>query len=398
MILENVLICGDVMKLYSQIPIALALSFSSVNVNDLPVINDVPKIQSSAFSCSPKNFKDKSQQAKLIRAFNATVYVEVLNEDGNEISHGSGFVIDDKEGLIITNEHVVSSDNATLKVTMYESNRKDNLGESYMATVVGKDKNSDLAVLKVDPQYVQSCLNFSQKEKDQYLGEKVYAIGHPYVNPFSLSEGSVSNTNRYVPKYPFDVLQTDAAINPGNSGGALLSKDMEVIGVNSSIWTVNNGNLGIGFAIPFNVVSMVADDIIRNGYSSHGWSGLELKTLNKKQLKKLGVDCGVLVSETPEASTPAEKAGLVKTDIITAINGIPVKDKQDIKRILFFVPKEKMTELDVFRMGEKIKLGLHIGDKKIYDDQIAQAKIKADELIKSVQIHASNAKLLITHP
>ncbi len=237
---------------------------------------------------------------------------------------GSGFVYDD-HGHILTNFHVV--DNATkINVTFYD-------GVEMAAKVVGSDRASDVAIIKVENlDYRPLPKGVSSKLK---VGELVMAVGSPYNLSQSVTTGIISATDRndvHINEYE-SFLQTDAAINPGNSGGPLVNMDGQVIGVNSAIVTGgrsvggSGGNDGIGFAIPIDMASTVADNLIKNGKMSRARVGIALEPLTPTMAKQLGLDPkarGVLVADVLSGS-PAEKAGLKPGDVITKFNDNPIQ-------------------------------------------------------------------------
>jgi len=230
---------------------------------------------------------------------------------------GSGFVYDDR-GHIVTNNHVV--DNAVKIVVTFSD------GVEAQAKVVGTDPQSDIAVIKVDNTgYRPLPKGASAKLK---VGELVMAVGSPYNLSQSVTTGIISATDRndvHINEYE-SFLQTDAAINPGNSGGPLVNMDGQVVGVNSAIVTGGRGNDGVGFAIPIDMASTVADNLIKNGKVRRSRVGIALEPLAPAMAKQLGLDPkvkGVLVGDVLKGS-PAEKAGLKAGDVITGFNGNPV--------------------------------------------------------------------------
>jgi len=230
---------------------------------------------------------------------------------------GSGFVYDD-HGHILTNNHVVEN---SAKITVTFSD-----GVEAAATVVGTDPQSDVAVIKVDnTDYRPLPKGQSSKLK---VGELVMAVGSPYNLSQSVTTGIISATDRndvHINEYE-SFLQTDAAINPGNSGGPLVDMDGRVVGVNSAIVTGGRGNDGVGFAIPIDMASTIADNLIKNGKVRRARVGIALEPLAPAMAKQLGLDPkvkGVLVGQILKNS-PAEKAGLKPGDVITGFNGSPV--------------------------------------------------------------------------
>ncbi len=238
--------------------------------------------------------------------------------------YGSGVILD-REGYIVTNLHVVNNADA-LNVALID-------GRAVEARVVGTDPETDLAVLKIDQQELPVAkLADIQRVR---IGDVTLAIGYPFELGQTVTQGIISATGRNTidsTTYQ-NFLQTDAAINPGNSGGALINTDGEVIGINSLIYS-NNGNFqGIGFAVPIDMVSHVLQQIKHNGYVTRGWLGVEGQDAPRAQLEQYGLKDlrGVLITGV-EPDGPASAANIRRGDIITHINGEPIRDINDIIR------------------------------------------------------------------
>src|SRR4051812_17979975 len=237
---------------------------------------------------------------------------------------GSGFVFDDR-GHILTNNHVVENSE---KITVAFND-----GVEASATVVGTDPQSDVAVIKVDnTSYRPLQRGVSSKLK---VGELVMAVGSPFGLSQTVTTGIISATERNEfgingPDSYESFLQTDAAINPGNSGGPLVDMSGRVIGINSAIVSGSRGNDGVGFAIPIDLASNVADKLIKDGKVSRARIGIALEALAPAMAKQLGIDPqtkGVLVNDVVPGS-PADKAGLKSGDVITEFNGAPIASVQ----------------------------------------------------------------------
>jgi len=249
------------------------------------------------------------------QAKDSVVYVTSQTDQGE--GTGSGFVVS-REGLIVTNAHVVEGA-TTVSVKVGD-------GATLPATVVGRDESTDLAVLRVqdDAGATFTPLTFADSSKLQ-VGDTTYAIGNPFGLDHTLTSGVVSALDRQIDApngYAIDrVIQTDAPINPGNSGGPLLDDHGRVIGVNSQILngggSAENGNVGIGFAIPSNTVRSIAAQLAADGQVEHAYLGVQLAPTESGSGAQLaGVAPG----------TPAEQAGLQEGDTIVALDGAPVAD------------------------------------------------------------------------
>jgi serine protease Do/serine protease DegQ len=264
-------------------------------------------------------------------------------------SAGSGVVVDAKQGLIVTNAHVV--ENATeITVSTLE-------GRDFKATVVGADSASDLAVLRVkEAKLAEIPLGDSSKAE---VGDFVLAIGNPFGLQHTVTYGIVSALGRsgINPDGYEDFIQTDASINPGNSGGALVNLRGELVGINSAILSRSGGNIGIGFAIPSNMVRSVMDQLIKYGEVKRGILGVNIVTLTPDIADNLGVKDaqGALVSQVVEGSA-AEKAGVKAGDVITAVNGLPVKSAAELRNRIGLLRVGESVNLELLRDGKPRKV------------------------------------------
>jgi serine protease Do len=234
----------------------------------------------------------------------------VPHNDRKISSLGSGFVIDGKEGLIVTNNHVIDGaeeidinfhDGSTLKVDK----------------VIGRDTKSDLALLKVTPKKPLTDVKFGSSAQID-VGDWVMAIGNPFGLGGSVSLGIISAKSRDINSGPYDdYLQTDAAINKGNSGGPLFNMDGDVIGVNTAIISPTGGSIGIGFAVPSDTVANVIDQLKQYGEVRRGWLGVKIQSITDDIAETLGLpesDGALVAAVTPDS--PASKAGLEAGDVI----------------------------------------------------------------------------------
>jgi Do/DeqQ family serine protease len=274
-------------------------------------------------------------------------------------SAGSGVIVDAKNGYIITNAHVV--ENATeVNVTLLDN-------RTLKAEVVGSDKGSDIAVLKVKGvNLVDMPLADSSKTE---VGDFVVAIGNPFGLQHTVTSGIVSALGR-VGVSPDrgdayeDFIQTDAAINPGNSGGALVNLAGELVGVNSAILSQSGGSIGIGFAIPANMVKSVMDQLIKYKTVKRGRLGIVIGNLTPELAQSFGLSgdtTGALVSEVAEGS-PAEKAGIKATDIVTAVNGKPVKNSAELRNTVGLMRIGEKVDVALLRDGKPLKVTATVGE------------------------------------
>jgi S1-C subfamily serine protease len=282
---------------------------------------------------------------------------------------GSGFVYDEK-GHIVTNYHVIE-DAEELSVALAD-------GQTYPAEIVGQDPTNDLAVIRIDAEDLPEPVPLGDSDALR-VGQFVVAIGNPFGLERTLTAGVISSLGRVIrgPDNRFigEVIQTDAAINPGNSGGPLLDLSGRVIGVNSQIVSPSQANAGVGFAVPSNTVRRVVPELIARGRYPHPWLGIEPISLTAERARAFRqagmegvVEKGVLVLQAVPGG-PAEEAGIrggsrivrigryrvpLGGDIITAINGEPIADYQDLTVYLETETRVgDIVEVTVIRDGEE---------------------------------------------
>jgi serine protease Do/serine protease DegQ len=302
-------------------------------------------------------------------------------------SAGSGVIIDAEKGYIITNAHVI--ENASeITVTLIDN-------RSFKADVVGKDEGSDVAVLKVKASGLTAIpLGDSSRAE---VGDFVVAIGNPFGLQHTVTFGIISALGRsgINPEGYENFIQTDASINPGNSGGALVNLKGELIGINTAILSRSGGNIGIGFAIPSDMVRSVTEQLIKYGEVRRGLLGVSIQTLTPDVAENLGLKdtTGALVSEVMQGSA-AEKAGVRPGDIITSVNGQPVKSSVELRNAIGLLRVGDTVELGVIRDGKPRRITARIGER---DDKRAAA-LESDRSRAPQEIHPglAGAKLRAT--
>ncbi len=265
---------------------------------------------------------------------------------------GSGFVIDDKAGYIVTNNHVIS-DADEIDITIH--------GRTFKAKLVGTDPKTDIGLVKLlhFKKGDIKALPFADSDKIK-VGSFAIAIGNPFGLSKSITFGIVSAKGRsgmQVSEYE-NFIQTDAAINPGNSGGPLLNIKGEVIGMNTAIFSKSGGYMGIGFAVPSNMIKKITAAIRSGKKIQRAVLGITVQTLQdnlKKQFSFPERENGVLVSSVAESS-PAEKAGIRPGDIIVAFNGKKTAKASVLRNVVAFSPFNKKLSVDLYRDGKKMRL------------------------------------------
>ncbi len=272
------------------------------------------------------------------------------------VSSGSGVVIDAKQGFIVTNSHVIEGAD-TIEVGLTD-------GRTLVAELVGKDPHVDLAVLRVEPEGLVE-LEFADSNELR-VGDFVVAIGNPFNLKQTVTSGIVSALGRSglgIEGYE-DFIQTDASINPGNSGGALVDLRGRLIGINTAILAPSGGNVGIGFAIPGNMVRPIMDQLIEHGEVRRGLIGMNVQGLNRELAEALGVEArsGVIVTRV-ERNSPADEAGLIEGDIVTQVGSREIEDTGDYhsQAAVLFIGDE--VDLKVLRDGRRRNVSLVISEE-----------------------------------
>ena len=265
-------------------------------------------------------------------------------------SLGSGVIIDGTRGLVLTNTHVV--ERASIISVALNDTRE------FEATIVGRDPDSDLAVLKISTDQVLPAVQMGDSD-DIMIGESVIAIGNPFGFSHTVTSGVVSAVKRSIKtseRVFHEFIQTDAAINPGNSGGPLLNINGELIGINTAIYAQAQG---IGFAIPINRAKRIISDLINYGTVVQPWIGVKVQRLDDQMADYLdiGIHAGVLVTAV-EPGSPADQAGLREGDILTQINGKDISDLSDYQSLVSTVAAGQTISININRHGDPATISL----------------------------------------
>jgi serine protease Do len=305
-------------------------------------------------------------------------------------SLGSGFIVDPK-GYIITNNHVIEKAD---KIFVKLSTDPDNQDEGRPAHVIGVDKATDLAVIKIDTSTPLPTVKMGNSDTAQ-VGDWVEAIGSPFALSQTVTAGIISAKNRTIEPGPSGqfqhFIQTDAAINPGNSGGPLLNMNGEVVGVNTAIYTQSAGYQGIGFAMPSNTVVAVYNDLISPSHKvTRGSIGIEFRQgLSGAVNRVYGFKNGVLVQKVHPGG-PAEKGGIKVGDIITSIDGRTIKDGDDLVNEIASRRPGSTVRLGYLRDGKPGDTTVTIGDR---DKVFAELSGQESEANPGEKAEAGEAKL-----
>ena len=286
-----------------------------------------------------------------------------LGPPGVRVGRGSGAIVD-PSGLVITNNHVVEE--ATRIVAVLAD------GVEVEAEVVGTDPPTDLAVLRLLGENAESFPHLGlANSEDVRVGDWVLAIGNPLGNSHTVTAGIVSAKGRVLGGDYQDFIQTDAAINPGNSGGPLVALDGRLVGVNTVIQAFTQrqgtpGNIGIGFAIPSNLVRRVYDDLATSGEVTRGWLGVAITPLSPEVREALDLDPdvrGAIVTNFAGEDSPAEAAGLRRGDVITRFNGRRIEGSTDLQFAVADARPDEPATVDFLRDGEARSLRVTLGQR-----------------------------------
>ena len=280
-------------------------------------------------------------------------YHGIPNGESDNTNLGSGVIIS-QDGYIVTNSHVISkADNIIVML---------NDGRKATAKVIGSDVESDLAVIKVD---LTGLKPLGFREQSTQVGDVVLAIGNPFGVGQTVTQGIISATGRtgLGINTVEDFIQTDAAINPGNSGGALVDAYGQLVGINTAIFSRSGGSMGIGFAIPTEIVKLVMNGIIKDGKVRRGWLGIELQSSMKDPTKLSDDTQGVEVMNVMRDG-PAAKAGLQKGDIITAMDNKPVNDANTLIQMVARKAPNSVVNLQVMRNKVPSSVNVTLGERQ----------------------------------
>lgn len=344
------------------------ISLLSLTCNAQPASSDMPTLAPVLKSAMPAIVNVAVQG--VISSSSPTAEDPTPGEKTRKFrSIGSGVIIDPENGTIITNDHVIRNANL-ITVTL-------NDGRRLKAKLVGSDSETDVAVLKVDAKNLTS-LPMADSDKIQ-VGDFVIAIGNPFgLNSFGNSQSATFGIVSAMMRSDLNIegienfIQTDAAINPGNSGGALVNAKGELIGINTAILSPYGGNVGIGFAIPINMVRDVTQQIMKFGSVHRGLMGIFVQYLTPELAQAMGYPAktqGALVSQVNEKS-PAEAAGLKSGDIITQINNTKITQATQVKTTISLLRVGSDANITVNRNGHELKLRVVVTDIKKHEQQL----------------------------
>jgi len=344
-------------ELLNQFSVAFESAAAKVNQSVVPIYSEQVTEVENPFASGNDPFKDFFGQDFFKRFFGPERQKEV------ERTLGSGVIVS-KDGYILTNNHVVDG---SQKLTVVLANK-----EKYTAKLVGRDPNTDVAVIKINAKDLPAAtLGNSDEVK---IGEWVIAVGNPFQLMHTVTAGIISAKGRSsvnLATYE-DFIQTDASINPGNSGGALADLDGNVIGINTAIYSPSGGNVGIGFAIPINMAKTVMEELISKGKVTRGYLGLIPQDIDQSLAKALNLKTteGSIVGDVT-AGGPAARAGIKHGDVILEFNGKKIENSTELRNIVAATPPGSSVTVKVLRDGKEKDLTVTLAERPS-DEELAK--------------------------
>ncbi len=303
--------------------------------------------------------------------FGLRLFSDEMPSNPRAASLGSGFIIS-PDGEIVTNHHVIlDADEITVKL---------NNNKEYKAKLIGSDPRTDVALLKIDATEILPFVRFGDSNKSR-VGDWIIAIGNPFGLGGTVTSGIISSKARDINIISEglidDYIQTDASINGGNSGGPMFNIQGEVIGVNTAILTPSGTNIGIGFAIPSNIVQNIVKQLKANGKIERGKLGIKIQELTPEIAEGLGLQdvSGVIVIDV-DKGTAGDQAGLKPKDIITTYDGHPIKSIRKFQIMVAETPLKKKVKIKLLRDGKELSLTAQV-------DSLKEALNTKDEIGKS---------------
>jgi serine protease Do len=345
-------------------PVSLSSAFSSISKSLGPAVVNISTTQVIE---KPKAGREpRSGQQDPFQDFFDRFFDSPDNAPDAERSLGSGVIVD-KKGYILTNDHVI--DEATkIQVSL------DGDSNHYAAKVIGFDKDTDLAVIKIDADHDLPVARLGNSDGVQ-VGDWVLAFGSPFGLNSTVTAGIISAKDRSNVGHQFQrFIQTDAAINPGNSGGPLVSLTGEVIGINTAIYTGSRGFEGVGFALPSNTAITVYNQLVTSGKVVRGSIGVTFQEENSNNpilMRQLGAPYGIVV-EAVEPGSPADKVGLQAGDVITEVNSQPVHSGADLVNPIAQTPIGQSVQVRYVRNKQAKDVTITVADRTKIFPQSAQ--------------------------
>ena len=290
-------------------------------------------------------------------------------------SLGSGVIVD-RDGLILTNNHIVEG---ARKILVRLSDERE-----FAAEVVGRDPKTDIAVIRINAKGDFPAATLGDSDRLE-VGEWVLAIGNPFGLKHSVTSGIVSAKGRHIGAGPYDnFIQIDAKINPGNSGGPLINMRGQVVGINTAIFSRGGGTIGIGFAIPINLVKELLPQLKAKGKVTRGWLGVVIQRVTPAIAESLSLDkaTGALVADISKDG-PADRGGIEVGDVIIEFDSQEVRESNDLPILVARTPVGKNVRVELMRDGKRVELQVTIGERK--EEEVVASTTGRDALGLTVQ-------------
>jgi len=324
-------------------------SYHEAVKKSMPAVVNIFTSKNAKPLSSRKNKKSNSDP--LFQFFNGETADEPIS------SLGSGVLVS-PEGIILTNHHAIS-DADEIEIALSD-------GRKLKAKMIGSDPETDIAVLKIDASNLPTPITLG-KIDSVHIGDVVLAIGNPFGVGETVTSGIVSAMGRdHVGINTFEnFIQTDAAINPGNSGGALIDTHGSLIGINTAIYSNNGGSMGIGFAIPINLVKQVMESIIKNGEVTRGWIGVEPQNLSSELISSMRLPKnthGILVAGVLDGG-PADSAGLKPGDVLVSLNNESINDVRELLNRVAGIEPGTEVSCKVIRKDKELSMSIKISKR-----------------------------------
>lgn len=327
--------------------------FSSAEIVGLPSFADLVEQLSPSvvnISTTPKD-ENTEHHSEFLNGTTSDSDIFSSSPSGH-VALGSGFILDE-EGYILTNSHVI--ENASEITVILHDNTP------LAAVLVGTDKKTDLALIKVDTNRKLTPVKFGDSDKIR-VGDWILAIGNPFGLGGSVTAGIISAKSRDIASGPYDnFIQTDASINQGSSGGPMFNLQGEVIGINTAIFSTTGGSMGIGFAIPANQAHFVIKQLKEHGKVTRGWIGIKIQPHADDIAKSLDLNekQGIIISGVTEGS-PAKQAGIEAGDILLSVNNQPTGNTQSFSRLIAESPIGSEIEVSLWRNNQRLNKKIKI--------------------------------------
>jgi serine protease Do len=365
-------------RLFAAVAVSVALIFFSAagSASEVRFWTDTPEGGHVAKAQTLPDFVDLA--AKLSPAV-VNISTEGTEQGGSEgefpapyghqhgKSLGSGFIVS-KDGYILTNDHVIENP-SKVTVTLQD-------GHNYTAKVIGGDSKTDVALLKIDAGHELAVAPLGNSD-DLKVGQWVMAIGNPFGFDHTVTVGVVSAKGRFLPESVDQFIQTDASINPGNSGGPLIDLSGGVVGVNAAIFTSTGRSMGIGFAIPINLVKEELSELRDHGKVKHGWLGVMIQEVTPELAESMDLKDarGALVAEVIKDS-PAAIAGVKRGDVIIEFDGHPIRDRRELPLLVTRTPLGKTVTFKIVRDKQEKDLVANITESREAELAAAESRPK----------------------